>query len=141
MKLEMIKHKNQARKFFRKHKSVFCPAFSGAKVTFTSRGFNHLFYEGPMKARPAKEAESRILLLPRALKVLRKLTFWQEERKIQHKGKIIHYWSLEAVVDGRRIKVIVRQKGTGQKCFWSVIPSWRKIDGKIVNSRSDLSKN
>ena len=27
------------------------------------------------------------------------------------------------------------------KCFWSVIPSWRKIDGKIVNSRSDLSKD
>ena len=49
-------------------------------------------------------------------------------------------WALEAVIDERRIKVIVRQKGDGKKCFWSVIPAWRKFDGRTVNAKSDLSK-
>jgi hypothetical protein len=55
-------------------------------------------------------------------------------------GKTLKFWSLEGVVDDRRIKVIVRQVGNGNKHFWSVIPDWRKIRGVIQNAKSDLSK-
>ncbi|MCX6783694.1 MAG: hypothetical protein NT141_01290 [candidate division WWE3 bacterium] len=132
--------KKNAKAFFKKHKSVKCPAFPKEKVYFNSRSLNHLFYEGAMSARPSKETETRVSLLPRAFLVLKRSSFWQEERIVDHKGEIMHYWSLEAVVEERRIKVIVRQKGGGRKFFWSVIPSWRKIDGRVVNARSDLSK-
>lgn len=135
----ILELKQKAKLIFAKNKEISCPAFPEEKIIFNSKGLNHLFYEGSMKARPIKEAETRISLLPRALRVLKKMTFWQEERTIHHKNKIIHYWSLEAVIDERRIKIIIRQLGNGKKCFWSVIPSWRKVDGKIVNARSDLS--
>jgi len=138
--LKTKKLKQKARKFFKIHKVVKCPAFPKEYVVFNSKGLSHLFYEGGMRARPIKEIENRISLLQRGLKLLKKMPFYQEERTLYYKGIIIHYWSLEGVVDERRIKVIIRQQGKGKKCFWSVIPSWRKIDGKIVNTRSDLSK-
>jgi hypothetical protein len=71
MKTKILK--NQARNFFKKHKSLSCPAFPKEKIYFNSKGFNHLFYEGAMKARPVKEIEARVALLPRALKVLKKI--------------------------------------------------------------------
>ena len=71
--------KKQAREFFKQNKQVSCPAFPKETISFTSKGLNHLFYEGSMTGRPAKETETRVLLLPRALKVLEKITLWQEE--------------------------------------------------------------
>lgn len=132
--------KEKGRKIFEKNKKISCPAFPKDKVIFNSKGLHHLFYDGTMRARPEKEIETRVLLLPRALKVLKIMPLWQEERLIHREKKIIHFWALEGVVDKKRIKVIIRQKGNGKKCFWSVIPAWRKIDGKTVNAKSDLSK-
>ena len=140
MPKEFEETKQKAAAFFKKHKSVKCPAFPKERVYFNSKGLHHLFYEGSMSARPEKEAETRVSLLPRAFLVLKKSSFWQEERIVDHKGEILRYWSIEAVVEERRVKVIVQQKGRGRKSFWSVIPSWRKIDGKVINARSDLSK-
>ncbi len=140
MSIETKELKTKAKNFFKKHKRVRCPAFPKEKIIFNSRGWHHLFYEGKMRARPIKEAETRVILLERGLKLLKKMPFYQEERIIDHEGIIIHYWSLEGIIDERRVKVIVRQEGKGRKCFWSVIPSWRKMDGKVVNAKSDLSQ-
>jgi len=41
----------------------------------------------------------------------------------------------EAVINDRRIKVVIRQVGNGQKHFWSVIPAWRKDRFGIINAR------
>lgn len=135
--------KKQAKDFFKKTKSVKCPAFPGEEIIFNSKGLSHLFYKGSRKiaSRPSREAETRVWLLSRAVKVLKLMPLAQEENMFVTKnGKRIRYWDFEAVVDDRRIKVIVRQIGNGKKHFWSVIPAWRKERGKRVNSRSDLSK-
>lgn len=135
--------KNQARDFFKKIKSVKCPAFPREEVFFNSRGLSHLFYKGSQKisSRPSKETETRVFLLPRAVKVLKLMPLSQEESVFVTKdGKHARYWDFEAVVDDRRIKVIVRQIGDGKKHFWSVIPAWRKVRGIRVNAKSDLSK-
>lgn len=132
--------KKIATSFFNKTGTVKCPAFPKEKVHFNSKGLRHLFYDGAMRARPSREMESRVLLLQRALKVIRKMPFWQEKRTVRQKGKVVEFWSLEAVVEERRIKVIIRQIGNGNKTFWSVIPSWRRVDGKVVNAKSDLEK-
>jgi len=135
--------KQQAHKFFQQNKKVPCPALNGEIVVFNSRGLSHLFYKGSRKVskRPSKETKVRILLLPRALKVIQKATFYQEASSYTDKNKkIYYYYAFEAVVDEKRIKVIVRQIGKGNKHFWSVIPAWRRARGKIINAKSDLSK-
>lgn len=132
--------KKEAQKFFSRNKEITCPAFPKEKIIFNSKGLHHLFYDGTMRARPEKEIEARVLLLPQALKLVKLMPLWQEERLIRREKKTIRFWALEGVVDKKRIKVIIRQKGDGKKCFWSVIPAWRKIDGKTVNAKSDLSK-
>ena len=75
------------------------------------------------------------------MKVLKLMPLAQEESVFVAKdGKQVKYWDFEAVVDDRRIKVIVRQIGNGKKHFWSVIPAWRKIRGIRVNAQYDLSR-
>lgn len=135
--------KSQARELFRNTKLVHCPAFPKEEIAFNSKGLSHLFYKGSQKnaSRPSKEAEVRISLLPRAIKALKLMPLAQEESVFVTKdGKHVKYWDFEAVVDNRRIKVIVRQIGNGKKHFWSVIPAWRKIRGVRVNAQYDLSR-
>lgn len=135
--------KQQARVFFKQNKSITCPAFPKEKITFNSKGLSHLFYKGANKksTRPIKEIDTRVKLLPSAAKVLELMPLPQEETTLtDHKGKICNYWAFEAVVDKRRIKVIVRQVGNGKKHFWSVIPAWRRIRGTVVNAKGKLNE-
>jgi len=73
---------------------------------------------------------------PRAIHLLKQSTFYQEESFYVRQGTIYHFWAFEAVVDNRRIKVVVRQVGKGKKHFWSVIPAWRKTRFGILNARN-----
>mgnify|MGYP001611828178 FL=1 len=133
--------KEAAKLFFEKAGTVECPAFPKEEIIFNSKGCEHLFYKGSRKARKPKQSKMRISLLPSALIILKKLSLFQEERILSdNKGRTIHYWAFEGVVEERRIKVIVRQVGKGKKHFWSVIPSWKNFDGKRVNIKSKFWK-
>jgi len=134
--------KKQAEKFFSEHKSVKCPAFSGGKVIFNSKGLSHLFYKGSQKifARSHDETKVRVSLLARALEVLKVMPLAQEESVFVVHGKKVRYWAFEAVINDRRVKVVVRQVGNGKKHFWSVIPAWRRTRGQVTNSKGNLSK-
>jgi hypothetical protein len=138
----MNTYKKQIKKIFDQNREISCPAFPGEKVVLNSKGLHHIFYKGGIKkfARPEKESAVRASLVPRAIKVLKSMCFAQEESGLIVGKKTIVFWAFEAVVDDRRIKVIVRQIGNGNKHFWSVIPAWRRIRGKIVNAKNDLSK-
>ncbi len=142
MKSSFRQLKQQARKFFQQTKAVFCPAFPDEKVVFNSKGINHLLYKSGRtnRRRSKKEAAIRINLLPRAVKLLSLITLYQQDVILEFGEKRLKYWSLEGVIDNRRIKVIVRQVGKGNKHFWSVIPDWRKIGGRVQNAKSNLSK-
>ena len=134
------KLKTEAEKFFKEHSFVHCPAFPGEKVYFNSKGFNHLFYKGDNRARTHKEIVVRVGLLERAFKLLKMMPLAQEEDFIYREEKKITFWAFEGVVEGKRIKVIVRRRGTGYKLFWSVIPAWRKSKfGERRNSKGNLS--
>ena len=46
-------------------------------------------------------------------------------KKKVKKAKLIKYWGVIAIIDGRKIKVIVRKIGdNGAMHFWSVVPAW-----------------
>lgn len=142
MRKETIKIKKQAKEFFKKNKSISCPAFPNEKIVFNSKGLRHLFYKGQNKGRPLKEAKIRVELLTRVVTTLTLMPLFQEERIIKsyEEGKTARFWAFEAVIEERRIKIIVRQIGRGKKHFWSVIPSWKRIQGKRVNAKSDFWK-
>lgn len=132
----MIIFKNQIRKIFNDTKEIICPAFPGEIIIFNAKGINHLLYKGNRSKRDVSRIQTNIRLLPRAIKVLRLMPFYQEESYYE-KDKVVHkYWAFEAVVEERRVKVIIRQIGNGHKHFWSVIPAWRKDRFGILNAKS-----
>lgn len=63
------------------------------------------------------------------------MPYWQEESHYIKDKTAYKFWCFEAVVENRRIKVIVRQVGNGKKHFWSVIPAWRKDRYGILNAK------
>lgn len=132
-----IKHlyKKRIKIIFRQTKEISCPAFNGEKISFNAKGINRLIYKGSRSRRDAKRINTNIRLLPRAIKLLKLSIFWQEETYYIKDNVNYKFWAFEAVVDNRRIKVIVRQVGKGRKHFWSVIPAWRKDRFGIVNAK------
>lgn len=134
--------KSQARRFFRKTKSIECPAFPKKNIIFNSKGLSHLFYKGTKKisTRDFSQTSIRIKLLSRAARLLKLANYPQEENTFLIDKKKYRYWAFEGVINNKRIKVIIRQVGQGKKHFWSVIPAWRRTRGQIQNSRGNLSK-
>ncbi|MEK7131810.1 MAG: hypothetical protein AAB797_03735 [Patescibacteria group bacterium] len=46
------------------------------------------------------------------------------KKRIQ-KSKPVRYWGVIAIIDSRKIKVILRQIGDGGAIhFWSIVPAW-----------------
>ena len=123
----------QIRIIFRQTREIPCPAFNGERVYFNAKGINHLIYKGNRSRRDPNRIITNTKLLPRAIKLLRLSTFWQEESNYNADNMNCKFWAFEAVIDDRRIKVIIRQVGQGRKHFWSVIPAWRKDRFGIVN--------
>ncbi len=132
----MTVYKKQIQEIFKETKQISCPAFPGEIISFNAKGINHLLYKGNRSKRDISRIETNIRLLPRAIKVLRLMPFFQEESFYEKDKITFKYWAFEAVVEERRVKVIVRQIGNGQKHFWSVIPAWRKDRFGILNAKS-----
>jgi hypothetical protein len=131
----MKKFKEQIKIIFKQAGEIPCPAFGGEKIYFNAKGINHLIYKGSRSRRDEKRIKTNIRLLPRAIKLLSLAIFWQEENQYIKDRVTFKFWAFEAVIDNRRIKVIIRQVGKGRKHFWSVIPAWRKDRFGIVNAK------
>lgn len=129
-------YKKQIKEIFDRTRHVFCPAFVTEKIIFNAKGINHLIYKGDRSRREISRIETNIRLLPRAITLLSGATFYQEESNYKREGQVYRFWAFEAVVEGRRIKVVVRQVGKGKKHFWSVIPAWRKDLFEILNAKN-----
>jgi len=131
----MKKYKNQLKIIFDETKEVNCPAFSKEKIIFNAKGINHLIYKGSRSRREISRIETNIRLLPGAIKVLKVMPLAQEEMFYVRENIKYQFWTFEAVIDNRRIKVIIRQVGNGKKHFWSVIPTWRKDRFGVLNAQ------
>ena len=130
------KYKIQIKILFDSTGSIDCPAFNFEKISFNAKGINHLLFKGDRSQRDKKRIETNIRLLPNAIFLLEKTTFWQEESQYEKDKKVYKFWAFEAVINKRRIKVIIRQIGNGKKHFWSVIPAWRKNKYGLINAKT-----
>ena len=48
--------------------------------------------------------------------------------------KVMQYYGFIAIIDGWKVKVIVKKIGNGEPFFWSIIPNW------VTNKKRDLGK-
>lgn len=138
----------ETEKYYATMVDIDCPALH-SKVSFSSHGFNHLIYR---KGRTERDRVSQIMrfrLLKRAHDLIALTTTFQEYESAQkefsvktHKEKRVvtkqvQYWGLIAIIDNRKIKVILRKIGNGNLHFWSVIPAWvtnKSRDGKYIRT-------
>lgn len=130
------KTREDAHHFYQNIKRIRCPVLNKEFVHFTAEGFNHLIYKRARKERNKNEQINKFKLLSKAKNIIEISTTYQEydesitqvrkkrRKKIVQESAIVKYWGFIAIMQGYRIKVIVRQIGRGQKHFWSVIPAW-----------------
>ena len=130
------KLREDAQKFYAGIGNIFSPAFKQT-VQFSSEGFNHIVFKSPRSERERPSQILRFKLLPLAVRLVRESTTFQEfeetlgdfevkqyKRKTRQ-SKPVKYWGIIAIVDGRKIKVIVRKIGdNGAMHFWSIVPAW-----------------
>ena len=130
------KLKEDALAFYNAAGNIFSPAFK-QEIHFSAEGFNHIVFKNPRSERERPSQILRFKLLPLAIKLVKISTTYQEfeetikefevksfKKKIR-KSKSVKYWGLIAIIDGRKIKVIIRQIGeNGVMHFWSIVPAW-----------------
>jgi hypothetical protein len=127
--------------------SVFCPYFK-EKVNFNVEGLGHIKFKAWNKARSQRDQFMRLKLIrlaPEILKDSKTLQgIWETQLPIRRKRhghweKVftpVAYYEFIAVLEGRRVKVIVKQIQGGEKFFWTMIPFWRmdKFNRRILHS-------
>ncbi len=130
------KLKEDAQNFYNNVHIVFSPIFN-QNVYFNSEGFNHIIFKGSRSEREKSSQILRFKLLHLAIKLVKLSTTHQEfeetlkefevksHKKRIKKSKPVRYWGIIAIIDGRKIKVILRQIGDGGNIhFWSIVPAW-----------------
>ena len=125
-----------AQKFYAGIGKIFSPAFN-QDIYFNAEGFNHIIFKGSRSEREKSSQVLRFKLLALAVKLIKLSTTYQEfeetlkEFEVKsfkqktNKSKAVQYWGIIAIIDGRKIKVIVRKIGeNGTMHFWSIVPAW-----------------
>lgn len=157
MQNNLNKIRQKAKRYYKTIASTYCPYFK-ERVVFTSEGFNHIRYRTKNKKRHIKVREIRYKLLDMAPKVisysntlqeydLQNLLIRIQRNKTKKKiSKKVQFFGFIAIINGWKIKVIVRQVGNGKKHFWSIIPNWKtrkSIEGKNLyqNYTGNLDKD
>ena len=122
-------------------------------VYFTAEAFEHTKYKRARAERDKPSQIMRLKMLPRAFRLIELSTTIQEyeeivkvvsvkrRKKRVHQSKQIQYWGLIAIIENRKIKVILRKIGNGQLQFWSIIPAWttnKYRDTKFVSTMKGL---
>ncbi len=128
--------RDNALNLYNKVNSVFSPTLQ-TKITFPAESFNHIIFKNARSEREKPSQLLRFKLLPLAVKLIELSTTYQEYEESfleitikRHKKKVkanrgIKYWGIIAILNGQKIKVILRKIGdNGSLHFWSVIPAW-----------------
>lgn len=147
------KLREDAQKFYSSISGIISPAFS-EYIQFNAEGFNHIVFKGPHSEREKSSQILRFKLLPLAVKLIKLSTTYQEfeetlkefevksYKKRIRKTKPVQYWGIIAIIDGRKIKVIIRKIGeNGKMHFWSIVPAWTTNKFRDIKLFSTMKGN
>lgn len=136
--VEFNRIKDKGELLYKSLSEVYCPYF-GEKVIFNAKGLEHTKFKKKNHARSSKDQYMRFKLLYLAPEILKlsKTVQGITERKVFEVVRKNHrneqslvdaiYYEFIAVINKVRVRIVVREIGTAQKYFWSIIPYW-KID-------------
>ena len=110
---------------------VHCPYFNES-VVFNASGFEHLKFKNRRRPRLDQDQYTRFKYMHLAPQILASSHTLQGIRTIEQSDEIVVYYEFIAVLEDKRIRIIVKQNGDGEKIFWSIIPFW-KMDKKQHN--------
>ena len=147
------KIRQDAENFYKKIGKVLCPVFNEL-IYFNAEGFNHLVYKSSHSERDKNVQIAKFKMLARAKELVAKTTTYQEydesikefevkkfKKKIRE-SKRVRYWGIIAIMNGWKIKVIIRQIGdNGLKHFWSIIPNWTTNQYRDIKLFSSMKGN
>jgi len=136
---EFEKIKEEAETLYETLGAVHCPYF-GEKINFNADGLEHLKFKSWNRARSKSDQFMRLKLLRLAPETILnsktlqgvfedKLFIRKKKNKRWEKALTdVTYYEFVAVLDRKRVKVIVKQVLGGEKFFWTLIPYWRTND-------------
>ncbi len=132
------KSKKIAKKIYSKIGRIPCPAFDNELIAFTSEGFNHLVRKGRIP-RTRNEQKRRFVLIPYIEEIIKnpraEITFRQTEEQysVNRHGQnilvtsVANFWTFHAQIKKCEIKLVIKQIGSGQKQFQSIMSNDIKI--------------
>ena len=97
-------------------KPVACPTLQDEEVVFSRSGFDHLLRKGGI-FRTKKDQLRRFSLLKYARTVLEK----PDLEIIVREGTSAIFWKMSKNIGNKTVRVVVRQKETGPKHFFSIM--------------------
>lgn len=136
--------KERAETAYKQIGEIYCPYLKD-KVSFNAKGLDHIKFKEWDKARSVQDQYVRLRLIeiaPRILKDSHTLQEFFEINKMERqkinsrwewRAVKVTYYGFVAIINGYRIKVIVKEIVGGKKFFWSLIPFWK--------TRKDLASN
>lgn len=133
---EFNKMKAAAEDSYKKIDSVFCHFFN-VNIKFNTKGLNHIKMKSWNRARSISDQYLRLKFISLAPKIISKSGTLQEFKEMsglerckidgewQEKRNYIRYYGFVAIIDGVRVKVIIKRTSRDNIFFWSIIPFWK----------------
>ena len=133
---EFLRVKETAEIFYKTVPEVYCPYFK-EKINLNAKGLDHIKFKSWQKARTRADQFMRLKslrLIPEILTNSKTLqgvchTNILEKKKINSRWENrlceVSYYEFIAVIEKKRIKIIVKQIEGGEKHFWTIIPYWK----------------
>ncbi len=124
-------------KFYKEIVKTPCPYFKD-DIHFSNEGFEHLRFKNYFTPRSNKDSAMRFSLLPSAIKIINSshtlqgfTTRYRFEYRFINSRKerallFIKYYEFIAILNERKMKVIVKQIENGRKSFLSIIPLFKE---------------
>ena len=148
------KLKSDKELFYKTIGEVYCP-YLGEKVSFNAKGLEHLKFKKKNHARSSEDQYVRFKLLhlaPEAVRLSKTIqgishtkTFElvRSNARTEMIMKPVSYYEFIAILEDKRVRVVIKQVEAGPKYFWSIIPFWKvdKNSGKRKMSSGNLEEN
>ncbi|MCX6716423.1 MAG: hypothetical protein NTV72_00665 [Candidatus Taylorbacteria bacterium] len=152
---KFIEIKEKAEIFYKNIGEIYCPYFINTKVVFNSKGLEHLKFKTKNHARSQADQFTRLKLIHLALEVIKNsktiqgISYTKNFEDIRCNSrtdkvlKDITYYEFIAVMDNKRVRVVLKQIENGPIYFWSIIPFWKinKDRGKRIMNSSNLESD
>lgn len=139
--LEQFKRiKEKGEELYKSLSKVYYPYFK-EEISFNAKGLEHLKFKEKDHARSLEDQLIRFRILKLAPEVLSQTKTVQgisEQRVFElvrsnnRTEKVLvdaMYYEFIAILDGVRVRVVIKQIGTAPKYFWSIIPFWKVSRG------------